>query len=462
MTHSRRPRTVLATALVCALAAFSPAAYALGLADSWRAAQRADPLYIAAKYELDATRFAVPIARSQLLPQVAINTGDTKVNGTQDSTDTNSQVASRPLDYFARSRALTLRMPIFNKDAWARLSLSEAQVATAEALYLVRTKDLAIRLGRAYFPLLFALEGVELAKSAVQAYSEAVAFATRNFRGGEGTRTEVSEAEARLQIARAELIDAQDQVEVARRALQTIVGMDTSTVTAPATPSLLPPLDPPRLESWLERVDAQSPDVLTRRLQAEQARLEVTRAQAGHYPRLDAVAAASIAENDTVNNLNTRIRQNTIGIQLNIPLYSGGFVQASTEQALLTVRKAEQELEAELNTQRVDARRQFLAVVNGRARIEAFDKAVSASQVALEGTRFGVRAGLRTNLDVLNAERQVFLARRDLSQARYAYMLAVLQLRAVAGDSLDEAIEAIDRALRIPAPQPVQRASSGS
>jgi len=453
--------SAVAAALVAALAGMPAAASARGFADLWRDAQQADAQFQAARYELEAARFEIPIARSALLPQVSISTGDTLVNGTREQIDGIGSSVSIPLDYTARTRALSLRMPILNMDARARLNLGEAQVSSAEALYEVRRKDLATRLGRAYFVLLFTLEGVALAQAEVTAYEEALAFATRRLRGGEGTRTEVSEAEGRLDIARAELIAARDQEEIARRSLQVIVGVDTSSVVPP--PGATQPLDfgAMRLEDWIARVDAKNPEVLARRTLTEVARREVKRAQAGHYPTLNAVASASLSENDSVSTLNTRYNQNAIGLQLNIPIYTGGFVSASTDQAQVRVRKTDNELEAELNTQRVEARRQYLAVVNGLARIDAYEKAVRSSEVALEGTRFGVRAGTRTNLDVLNAQRQIFESRRDLAQARYTYLQAALFLQAVAGDSLDDVVESIDRALKAPRSAAIRTASSG-
>jgi len=444
-------RRTLAAAVAAALTALcAPAAMAFGFAESWRAAQQADPQYRSARHELEATRYAIPIAKSQLRPQVGIATSDTKVNGSRDFTNSNGQPASTSLDYTSRSRSLSVRMPVVNMDAWARLRLSEAQVAYAEAVYQVRGKDLATRLGKAYFDLLYALEGVGLAERAVATYTEAVAFAQRRLRGGEGTRTDVGEAEARLDIAKAALIEARDYVEVARRTLQVISGQDTASVRAPEGVPTLLPVEPASLQAWLERTEANSPDVVARRLQVDAARAEVKRARTGHYPKVDAVASLSRSENDTINTLNTRINQSTIGVQLNVPIYNGGYVDATTEQALTLVRKAEEDLEAELNTQKIEVRRQFLAASTGLARIEAFEKAVRSSEIALEGTQFGVRAGLRTNLDVLDATRQLFQARRDLVQARYTYLQSVLQLKVAAGEPLDQVIEEIDRMLRTP------------
>jgi protease secretion system outer membrane protein len=459
MTLTRRTAMARRPARAACLAAFAPAALlvamaaalltpdarAVGFAQAWQASQQADPQYRAARADLEANRFAIPIARSQLLPQVGASIADSRINGTRESTLGTS--LSTPLDYTSRSRSLSVRVPVLNVEAMARLRSGQAQVAYAEAAFRVRGKDLVARMGKAYFELLYALDTQALAQSAVETYTEAVAYATRRFKSGEGTRTEIGEAEARLDIAAAQLIEARDAVEVARRTLQVISGLDAQALRPPGSPLPVAPVAPATIDPWLSRVDSGSPEVAARRLLVESARRDVDRARSGHYPRVDAVASVSQLENDTINTLNTRIRQNAIGLQVNIPIYSGGYVDATTEQALMAVRKAEEELDAELNAQRIELRRQFLAAGSSLARVEALAKAVRSSEIALEGTRFGLRAGLRTNLDVLDATRQLFQARRDLQQARYGWLQSVLQLRAVAGDPLDEIVADIDRML---------------
>jgi len=438
-------RTLVAGAVA---AAVGGPAHALGLLDAWRSAQQADAQYRSAKFELEGSRYVIPMARSQLLPTVSINTSDTKVNGTREVANaTTGGMDSAPLDYFSRSRALNVRAPLVNLDGWARLRMGESQVELAEAVFRLRGKELALRMGKAYFDLLYALDSVGLAQSAVENYREAVANATRRFRGGEGTRTDVTEAESRLDIANAQLIEARDQVEVARRALQFVTGRDTVTVRPPQGELVPAPLQPASLEAWLEKVDERSPEIVVTRRQLDVAQRDVARARAGHYPTVYALAGLSKSQNDSIVTLNQKFSQSSIGLQVTIPLYSGGYVDAAVEQSLAGVRKAEQDIEAQLAAQRVDLRRQYLATANGLAKIEAYSRAVRSSELAVESTRGGVRAGLRTNLDVLDALRQAFQARRDLAQARYQYMLALLQLKAVAGEPLDEVVGELNRIL---------------
>ncbi|HOA95706.1 MAG TPA: TolC family outer membrane protein, partial [Quisquiliibacterium sp.] len=404
--------------------------------------------YRAARYELEAGRQALPIARSTLRPSVNITTSDTKVRGTREFGNVApGSPAEQNLDYMSRQRALNVRMPLLNMDGRARVRQGEAQVQYSEALFDARGKDLANRLGKAYFDLLFALDSVELAQGQVDAYRGQVAFAQRRLQAGEGTRTEVAEAEARLDLAQVNLIETRDQVDVVRRALQNIVGRDTIGVVPPTRQVEPRPLEPATLEAWLAMAEDRSPEVRARRFSVEAARHEVARNRAGHYPRIDAVAAASRLQNDSVNTLNSDINQRSFGLQVTVPIYQGGYVDATTEQAIANLRRTESDLDAELNTQRVEVRRQFLAAQNGMTKLDSYAKAVRSSEVALEATRRGFQAGLRTSLDVLDAQRQLFQSRRDQAQARYQYLLAVLQLRVSAGMPPEEAVSTLNAML---------------
>jgi len=431
-----------------ALAAAPGIATAFTFAEGFRLALEADPQFRSARFERDSGRIVLPMAQAQMRPNVSINASETKIMGTRDFTSTvEGQPTSSPLDYTSRQRGINLRMPLLNLEGRTRIRQAEVQVSFADAVFAVRGKDLATRYARAYTDLLLALESVRLADAQVETLREQIAFSNRRLSGGEGTRTEVAESEARLDIALAQRIEAKDQVEVARRTLQFIVGTETLKVVAPLSRIRATPLEPANLAAWLELGENRSPEVLARRYRVESAKFEVERQRTGHYPRIDGVASVSWSKSDTINTIDSAISQRTIGLQLNLPIYSGGSVVLATEQALAQLRQSEFELEAELNNQRVEIRRQFLAVANGIARLDAFERAVASSEVALNGTRMGLRAGLRTNVDVLDAQRQVYSSRRDLAQAQYQYLLANLQLRIAAGEAPEQAVEAADRML---------------
>ncbi len=162
---------------------------------------------------------------------------------------------------------------------------------------------------------------------------------------------------------------------------------------------------------------------------------------------MDAVAALQRLQNDSVNTLGSDIYQRSLGVQVTVPIYSGGYVTATTDQAAANLRRAEADLDSELNTQRLEVRRQFLAVQNGAAKLESYAKAVRSSEVALEATRRGFQAGIRTGLDVLDAQRQLYVSRREQAQSRYQYLLSVLLLHVSAGAPPEDVIAALNTAL---------------
>ncbi len=441
-------RPLMPRLIALAIAAIAGPAAAHGLLEGWQAAVSADPQFQAARHERDAGRLALPLARAALLPNVSFATSDAKYKGDRSSLVPGlTDLTKSPLAYTSQSRALSLRMPLYNKEAMERYRQGRAQASGADVLFDVRVKELAVRLGQAYFELMLAIESVDLAQAQVQTYREQIAFAKRRFDGGEGTRTEIFEATARLDLAEAQLIESREQVDVARRTLSNITGRDPVSVGPLRMSGPAPALMPADLAAWQEAARRDNPEVRVRRATIETARFDLERSRAGHHPRVDLVASVSQTRNDTINTLNSEFNLRSIGVQVSVPVYSGGAVEAGIDQSLANLRRAEAELESETNTQLVEIRRHYLAVTNGQAKVAAYEKAVGSSEVALEGTRQGLRAGIRTNLDVLDAQRQVFQARRDLAQARLVYLLALLRLKTVAGQAPDEAVADIDRLL---------------
>lgn len=439
------PQRYLSSLLGVIFALGSPAAAAFGLQEAYRSAQMTDPQYRAARYELDAGRQAEPMARAGLLPTLSVSSGATRYNGEREYSSANSGASVEKLDYTSRQNALNLRMPLYNFEAISRYRQAEKQVAYAESLFIVRGNELATRLAEAYFDLQLALYTQELAQAQVDALQEQAKLANRLFTGGEGTRTEVAETEAQLDIALAQLIESDTQLDVARRNLQIMTGLNPDAIQRIRYAFQAKPLQPANLDVWLDQAASDSP-VLSVRVQAvEAAKYEVSRNRAGHFPRLDFVAAYSRSSSDSITTINQDVNTRSGGIQLTIPIFSGGYVNAVTDQSLAMLKKTEADLDNEKNNVQIEVRRQFLAATNGIAKIEAYSKAVKSGEIALEGTRYGLKAGTRTNVDVLDAQRRVFSAKRDLAQARYMYLVASLKLKAATRGLVEDDLSAIDR-----------------
>jgi outer membrane protein, protease secretion system len=447
----RRRRSGLAAALAVALASMvalgTPARAAGVLADAFGRAQAHDPTYRAARHEHDAVAYNVTIARAGLLPSVTLSTTLTSTRGWRDSPGLFGNTVRQELDYRSPVMQLVVRAPLLNLDALMRYRQSGLQVTQAVDVLRIRRLELAARLGAALFDRLLAQEQLTLTQALVDAAAEQRRLAERRLAGGEATRIDVSDADAALAVARAQLVDARLQAAVAQRALGNITGEDGLSLAVPAVPSPTPPMAVATLGGWIDQATLASPSVQARRVQLDYAVLDVERARVGHAPRIDIVATSVESRNESLSTLNQEARLGTLGIQISLPIFNGWAVTAATDQARVLQGRAAAELDGELATVRLEVERQYSAVESGSERIAALQMAEQASVLSLEGTQRALLAGLRSTADVLAAQRQLFNVRRDLAQSRLDYLLARLQLQAAAGLDADEIVADLDRFL---------------
>ena len=339
------------------------------------------------------------------------------------------------------------RAPLFNLEAWQRYKSVGATVQAGRMQFISRGHDLLERLGTNWLQVLHAEDQRGLQRAQVEALQAQLDSAKRRFESGEGTRTEVLAASAGLSLGRAQMTEAADRCEQALRALARITGDEALALRGlPAEPIELA-LPQGEVQVWLDQAMGNNAQLAARRAQLEAARTEVLRARAGHAPRLDLVANASDSRNESISTLNQRNRLYGAGLQLTIPIYSGGSVSAGVSQAAAEASRIEAQLESERAQLELDLRRQFQALQTGRAKIQALSEAVLASGVALEDAQRNVTAGYKTPADVLDAVRRLFQSRRDLMQARYEILLARLRLQALAGIPVTEIVIDLDRQL---------------
>jgi len=429
----------------CMLALSSPGAFALGLLDAYQAARQNDPTLRAARYEREAGQYAIAIGRSGLLPTLTITGAYSKNKGEREST---TSAQTQDLDYSDKQAALTLRQPLFNYDAFVRYQQGGAQAAYSDAVFDRKEGEMTVKLTAAYFEAMFSLERLTLAEAEIAAYEAQRELARRRRKGGEGTVTEIAEAESRMQLARAGRADALDRLSVAARVLEGMTGKPSGRLWV-LRPDFAPTsLLPGQLEEWVTLAEENSPEVRARRRAFDLSSLEVDRIRAGHLPQLDLVARASRSENETISTLDQRTKINSVGVQLTIPVYAGGRVDALAEQAVANRERARAELEVATTEVQVEVKRQFLAAVTGIDKVGAYRQAVDASRIAVEGTKRGMAAGIRTNTDVLDAERQMFVAQRDLAQARYEFLIGSLRLKLAAGVLGEKDISEIEKRLQ--------------
>jgi protease secretion system outer membrane protein len=255
----------------------------------------------------------------------------------------------------------------------------------------------------------------------------------RLFEKGEGTKTDMLETQARLDVAEAQVTEAQDNVVAARETLAGIIGMDPGKLD-----EMRPDFNPMTLrtasfEDWGKIAREHNHELAAARLAVENARLEIGRQKAGHYPRVDFVAAYTKADADTINTYNQKTVNRAIGLQVSVPIYQGGAINAVTRQAADAYGRAQSDLDARTSKVMVELRKAHSIVLSSVRKIEALEKAVASGKELMKATEQSIKGGVRINLDLLNAQQQLYTSQRDLAQARYSYLIGLLRLRAAAG-----------------------------
>ncbi len=398
-------------------------------------ARELDPAFRAAALERQIAAQGVRESRSQLLPVVNATVEATK--SYQDIRSSDSFLFTEgQTDFVSDTFAISLTQPVYRLEALARLPQARARERQAEATLIAAEQDLIVRIAEAHFEYLAALDEVDRASAERMALRRLLQETEQRLGSGLATLTDVHEARARFAVAQATETDARDQLEDARQALAEIVGLPPADVkTLSETFPLVEP-DRPDVESWVETALFQNPAIKAREAVIEVARQELRGQRAARLPRLDLVT--SFANRDSGGTTfgdpgGTEIATTEIALRLGIPLYDGGRASASTRTALLRQRIAIEELEREKRRTERATRAAFQGVRSGIVRVGALQQSVFSHEAALSRKEQGLRSGLNTGLDVLDARRELFRARRDLTRARYAYVLSSLKLKQATG-----------------------------
>lgn len=442
MSAHYTPRLKKLALLAFALFNVPLSAQAMGLLELYRAAQNDDPIYAAAKAERQAADSLVTQSRGQLLPQLGISASKMKNDQTV-RTDTPFGERQQEYEFEPRNASLNLSQALFRPQAWLAYSQSHAQVQQAEGIVRQARNDLILRLTQSYFEVLLAGDNVTLMAEQKRAIDELLKQAKRYFEAGVGTITDINEAQARYDSVSAQELAAQNNLEIRIRALEQLVGGVHRDLNRLGSRLALEQPNPLEIDQWVEFTTANNPVIKAREAALRVAEKEVHKNMAAHLPTVDIVASRSLSQDPSYTTLNTRSDMNSIGLQVSIPLFSGGTTHGRVNQASSLREKARHELEAAKRSMTTTARQEYMNVMNGVAQVRALEQAVKSNEVALYSAQKGQEAGMRTSFDVLNAQQLLFTAKRDLAQGRYSYVLARLKLRSAAGLLDDEDVELV-------------------
>jgi len=435
--------------LPLAFAAAALPAAAEDLLQVYRDAQRYDAVYGAARFSLDAGRERIPQGRALLLPSLNLTANVAAQRIELESTQ-ELIVPSFVRSPTSSGYTFTLTQPLYRPQNLAQRDQAEYQARQAEATFANASQDLAVRTAQAYFDVLAAQDTLATVGAQKAAISEQLAQAKRNFEVGTATITDTHEAQARYDLIIAQEIAAQNDVDSKRRALQLITGKEYPQLKPLRTEIRLAPPVPNDMQSWVDIAEKQSYAVLIQQAITEVAQLETRRASAGHRPTVDIVGSYGLAKDtgSVQSGVGREITTSQLGLQLAVPLYQGGAISSREREAAANYLKAQQDLENAKRSAALTTRQTYLAVANGIAQVGALEQALVSSQSALDSNRLGYEVGVRINIDVLNAQQQLFTTRRDLSVARYNAIINHLKLKAAAGGLREEDLEEVNRALQ--------------
>ena len=442
--------------LAALLVSAQPTAHALDLRQALEAAARQDTQLASALAQLRIVRERVPQAAAGLLP--AVN-GITNINRQTVDTSLGPRRESTP-----RQFSLSLNQPLLRMDRFETLEQSKLAVVQAEAALEASRQDLIVRVATAYFDIVAAQDTLAAVRAQKRAIALQLESAKRNFQVGTATITDQQEAQARADLTDSQEIAAENDLGNKRNALAILTGrpiaeMSTLDGLRPGL-TILPP-EPAQDDAWTERARAENLNVRQSAIALEVARREITKARFGHWPTIDLVSSATRSESSTVGLTSANINSMSVGLQLAVPIYAGGAITGRVREVVAASEKAIADLETARRTADLTARQLLRKVTSGLAQVRALEAAERSSQLALDSNLLGYQVGVRINIDVLNAQQQLFSTRRDLALARYTVLVDGLRLRQAVGGLGDTDLMAVNTLL-IPFSPTADAAASGT
>lgn len=421
-----RPLTLtLALAAACA----APV-HAQSLLELVQAASTSDSSWQAARAQLDAAEGRAGQARAGLLPSAGLSAGlslaDTHV--------TRPPVGAHPL---TQNVAISASQPLYRPANGIAYAQGQRGVDLARVQLDGATQDLLVRVSQAYFDVLAAEDTLASVQAQKAAVGEQLAAAKRNFEVGTSTITDSREAQARFDLVRAQEIAAENDLRVKRLALAQATGVPNADPLPLQQPARLPGPTPEDVDAWVQTAQTEQPQVRAAAIALDIAQLETKKAETGHLPTVDLQAGYSVARypRGTVQapGLNSRTNNASVGVALNMPLFAGFAIQNRVRETLALEEKARADLETTRRAIAQATRAAYFGLESGRGQVSALEAAEQSSKSALEANQLGYQVGVRINIDVLNAQSQLYQTQRDLAQARYNVLLGTLKLRQAAG-----------------------------
>ena len=417
--------------LILALA--TPLASAQDLLQVWQSALQRDPSYAAAQSARNAEQERIPQARAQLLPSLEAQAGTYAQDKRHASKLDRSSGSNQNL------WSLTLPQPVIDVARWRELEQSHFHASSADVAQQLAYQNLILRVTQAYFDVLAAQDTLDVIHAQIRAAEHQLRSAQQSFTLGGTTIADTHETQSRLDLLHAAEIQAQNVQQIARDALANLIYEPVGPLATLRTDIPLPQPQPVSIDQWLTQATSANLEVLRADLDARIAENRIAVARSGHYPTLSLQAQTGSASDRRLysNNQGPRSLDSSIGLQLSIPLYSGGGISSQVREQTLRLQQARYQLEAAKRVATQSTQQYFSSVLSGLSQVQALRAAEASSLASVEANQIGYEVGVRVNIDVLNAQQQLYETQRSLARARYDTLMHGLRLKASSG-SLDE------------------------
>ena len=436
--------TLILSLITCGLVSIP--AHAVDLLQTYQEALQNDPVYAGARAALAAGEEKSVQGRALLMPSV-------NLTGTNSMSDTNYSTGS--IDFngarsYNSNYGVQLSQPLFRWQNWQQFEQGKLLVSASEAQFGQARLDLMIRVSQAYFDVLSAQDTLESVQANKTAITEQLAFAKRNFEVGTTTITDQHEAQARYDLAVAQEFAAQNDLEIKRSTLQQIIGHEPASLMPLRKGVQLTAPEPLNINDWVSAAEHNNYGVVGAQINQEIAKRTISINRAGHMPTLDLVANVNRASNSAIPVMQQPAfisDSKSVGIQLNVPLFSGFAVTSKVREAIALEDKAGNDYEAARRSAALAARQAYLGVNSGLAQVKAYEQAEISSQSSLQSNKLGYEVGVRINIDVLNAQQQLYTTQQNLAKARYDTIMNGLRLKSASAALKEEDLVGVNTLL---------------
>ena len=419
--------------------AASPAA-AIDLLESYRLARANDADLQAARAAADAAKEARPMALASMLPNVSASASQF-----DNRLETTTKLTSRFDEYPSKSAALTMRQPLFRPALVFGYNQSKAQVRGVFKELEAAEREGAVRVAAAYFELSQARFDVEATGAQISTLQAQLRAAEAGLRAGTGTRTDIDDVRARLDLALARQLQAEQRLALLQGQLENLIGEAPDAVLSLSPASMpLQLIGTQTLDDWLEKARDANPSLAAARARVEMAENELKKTVAGRLPTVDGVIQRVLSKSDNITNPDARYLNSQVGVQISMPLYQGGYMAAKQRQNRAQLREAQAQVLATERKLSSMVREQFFAVQSGILKVQALEAAAQSAEQAVLSNEKGIIAGMRSRVELLNAIQVRFETLSELNKARVSYVIARLKLLSLAGELSEQDIATVN------------------